>query len=181
MGKSGFKTIGVLLTLRRHSKRHANWTLSIAIFSTLVTIGLFALYLMQDTPEFPWGRTAPSDQFTPLPAGAIASAASFPADGRLDLLCGARDTSLDASPASFMATIISSSIALYSPTASGGRGSVFSEPASCGGAGPIALFVANKPGAQYARDPVIIEDVGIDRIHRHHRAAGFQDYKITRL
>jgi hypothetical protein len=53
MGKSGLKNIGVLLTLRRHSKRHANWTLSIAILSTLVTIGLFALYLMQDTPEFP--------------------------------------------------------------------------------------------------------------------------------
>jgi hypothetical protein len=53
MGKSGLKAIGVLLTLRRHSKRHANWTLSIAILSTLVTIGLFALYLMQDTPEFP--------------------------------------------------------------------------------------------------------------------------------
>ena len=51
--KSGLKAIGVLLTLRRHSKRHANWTLSIAILSTLVTIGLFALYLMQDTPEFP--------------------------------------------------------------------------------------------------------------------------------
>jgi hypothetical protein len=47
MGKSGLKAIGVLLTLRRHR------TLSFAIISTVVTIGLFALYLMQDTPEFP--------------------------------------------------------------------------------------------------------------------------------
>jgi hypothetical protein len=53
MGKSGLKAIDLLLTLRRHSRRHANWTLSIAILSTLVTIGLFALYLMQETPEFP--------------------------------------------------------------------------------------------------------------------------------
>jgi hypothetical protein len=52
MGNSGFKAI-VLLTLRRHSKRHASWTLSIAILATLVTVGLFVLYLMQDTPEFP--------------------------------------------------------------------------------------------------------------------------------
>jgi hypothetical protein len=53
MGNSGFKAIGMLLALRRHSKRHANWTLSIAIFSTLVAIGLFAFYLMQETPDFP--------------------------------------------------------------------------------------------------------------------------------
>jgi hypothetical protein len=53
MGKSAFKAIGVLLALRRHSKQHANWTLSIAVLSTLVTVGLFALYLMRETPEFP--------------------------------------------------------------------------------------------------------------------------------
>ncbi len=53
MRKIGFKAVGVLLTLRRHSRRYANWTLSIAVFSTLVTIGLVALYLMQETPEFP--------------------------------------------------------------------------------------------------------------------------------
>jgi hypothetical protein len=53
MRKIGFKAVGTLLTLGRHSKRRANWTLSIAIFSTLVTIGLVALYLMQETPEFP--------------------------------------------------------------------------------------------------------------------------------
>ena len=53
MRKIGFKAVGALLTLRRHSRRHANWTLSIAVLSTLVTIGLIALYLMQETPEFP--------------------------------------------------------------------------------------------------------------------------------
>ena len=53
MGNTGFKAIGVLLALMRRSKRRTNWTLSIAIFSTLVAIGLFAIYLMQGTPEFP--------------------------------------------------------------------------------------------------------------------------------
>jgi hypothetical protein len=53
MRKIGLKAVGTLLALRRHSKRHANWTLSIAVFSTLVTIGLVALYLMQETPELP--------------------------------------------------------------------------------------------------------------------------------
>ena len=53
MRKIGFKAVGTLLTLRRHSRRHANWTLSVAVFSTLVTIGLVALYLMREAPEFP--------------------------------------------------------------------------------------------------------------------------------
>jgi hypothetical protein len=53
MGKSGLKTARALLALGRYSKRRANWTLSIAIASTLITIGLVALYLMQATPEFP--------------------------------------------------------------------------------------------------------------------------------
>ena len=53
MRKIGFKAVGTFRILRRHSRRHANWTLSIAVLSTLVTIGLVALYLMQETPEFP--------------------------------------------------------------------------------------------------------------------------------
>jgi hypothetical protein len=53
MRKIGFKAFGALLTLRRHARWHANWTLSIAVFSTLVTIGLVALYLMQETPGYP--------------------------------------------------------------------------------------------------------------------------------
>jgi len=52
MGKGGLKAIGALLA-RRRSKRHTNWTLSIALVATLVTIGLFALYLMRETPELP--------------------------------------------------------------------------------------------------------------------------------
>lgn len=53
MVKSGFKAIGMLLTRGRQSKRRANWTFSIAIFATLVTITLFILYLMQDRPDLP--------------------------------------------------------------------------------------------------------------------------------
>ena len=53
MGKIGLKAVRALLTLGRHSKHHANWTLSLAIVSTLVTIGLVVLYLMQETAEFP--------------------------------------------------------------------------------------------------------------------------------
>jgi hypothetical protein len=53
MGTNGLKAIGVLLALRRHAKRHANWTLSIAVVSTLVIVGLLALYLIRETPEFP--------------------------------------------------------------------------------------------------------------------------------
>jgi len=52
MPKIGFKAFAAILTAGRHSKRHANWTLSIAIFSTIVTIGLIALYVMQETSEF---------------------------------------------------------------------------------------------------------------------------------
>jgi hypothetical protein len=53
MGKSGLKAARALLALGRHSKRHANWTLSIAILSTLVTVGLVALYLMQEGADLP--------------------------------------------------------------------------------------------------------------------------------
>jgi hypothetical protein len=51
MGRSGLAR--ALLVLKCQSKRQASWTLSIAIFSTLVTIGLVALYLMQETTELP--------------------------------------------------------------------------------------------------------------------------------
>jgi hypothetical protein len=53
MQNIGLKAVVILRALRRHSRRPANWTLSIAIFSTLVTIGLVALYLAQETTEFP--------------------------------------------------------------------------------------------------------------------------------
>jgi hypothetical protein len=53
MGKSGLKAARALVALGRHSKRRGNWTLSIAIFSTLITIGLVAIYLMQEAVELP--------------------------------------------------------------------------------------------------------------------------------
>ena len=53
MGKSGLKAVRALMALGRHPKRHASWTLPVAIFSTLITIGLVALYLMQETTELP--------------------------------------------------------------------------------------------------------------------------------
>ena len=53
MGKSGLKAVRALMVLGRHPKRYASWTLSVAIFSTLVTIGLVALYLMHETTELP--------------------------------------------------------------------------------------------------------------------------------
>jgi hypothetical protein len=53
MAKSGLKAVRALMVLGRRSKHHVNWTLSVAIFSTLVTIGLVAIYLMQETAEFP--------------------------------------------------------------------------------------------------------------------------------
>jgi hypothetical protein len=42
-------------------------------------------------------------------------------------------------------------------------------------------FGGDKPGAQYARDLVVIEDIGVDRIDRHDRATGFQDDKVARF
>jgi hypothetical protein len=53
MGRSGLKAARTLLAVRRQAKRHASRTLLIAIFSTLVTLGLVAIYLMQETAEFP--------------------------------------------------------------------------------------------------------------------------------
>jgi hypothetical protein len=53
MGKVGLKAVRALMTLGRRPKRHANWTLSVAVFATLITIGLVALYLMHETTEFP--------------------------------------------------------------------------------------------------------------------------------
>jgi len=50
MGKSGLKA---RLAPRRQSRRHGNWTLSVAVLATLVTIGLFAIYLTLEAPEFP--------------------------------------------------------------------------------------------------------------------------------
>jgi|GEM_PF-7089756 len=47
MRKAGFKALVALLTTGRYSRGHVNWTLAIAIFSSIVTIGLVVLYFMQ--------------------------------------------------------------------------------------------------------------------------------------
>jgi hypothetical protein len=52
MRKIGFKALAAILTLGRSSKKHVDWTLAIAIFSTIVTVGLIALYIWQGRPEF---------------------------------------------------------------------------------------------------------------------------------
>jgi len=52
MRKIGFKALIAILTIGRHSKKHVDWTLAIAIFSTIVTVALVALYFLQDSPEF---------------------------------------------------------------------------------------------------------------------------------
>jgi hypothetical protein len=51
MRKIGFKALAAILTIGRRSKRHVDWTLAVAIFSTIVTIGLVALYVWQARTE----------------------------------------------------------------------------------------------------------------------------------
>jgi hypothetical protein len=52
MRKIGFKALSAVLTIGRRSKRHVDWTLAIAIFSTIVTLSLIALYIFQDSGDF---------------------------------------------------------------------------------------------------------------------------------
>jgi hypothetical protein len=47
MRKIGFKALTAILTIGRRSRRHVDRTLAIAIFSTIVTIGLIAVYVLQ--------------------------------------------------------------------------------------------------------------------------------------
>ncbi|MGO8909376.1 MAG: hypothetical protein ACLQDM_08650 [Bradyrhizobium sp.] len=47
MRKIGYKALTVILMAGRRSKKHVDWTLAIAVFSTIVTIGLIALYVLQ--------------------------------------------------------------------------------------------------------------------------------------
>ena len=44
MRKINYKALLAILTIGRLSKKHINWTLAIAIFSTIVTVGLILLY-----------------------------------------------------------------------------------------------------------------------------------------
>jgi len=52
MRKVGFKALSAVLTIGRRSKKHVDWTLAIAIFSTIVTLSLIALYIFQDSGAF---------------------------------------------------------------------------------------------------------------------------------
>jgi hypothetical protein len=52
MRKIGFKALTAVLTIGRRSKKHIDWTLAIAIFSTIVTLSLIALYILQDRGDF---------------------------------------------------------------------------------------------------------------------------------
>jgi hypothetical protein len=189
MRKIGFKAVGTLLTLRRHSKRSANWTLAIAVFSTLVTIGLVALYLMQETPL---RRAIGLDQFVLLDAVAAASVAYFLADAGFVRFADGLDNTLEdtfeasscASVASFMAATISSRTTLYSPTASAAGVSAFPTDAS-GDGGTIAS------GSKRARSnllpinqahsmPVILSSSKISVLTVSTVMTGPPDFRITR-
>jgi hypothetical protein len=47
MRKIGFKVLTAFLLVGRRSRKHIDWTLPIAIFSTIVTLSLIALYYLQ--------------------------------------------------------------------------------------------------------------------------------------
>jgi hypothetical protein len=52
MRKIGLKALTAVVTIGRRSKKHVDWTLVIAIFSTIVTLSLVALYVLQDSGDF---------------------------------------------------------------------------------------------------------------------------------
>ena len=52
MRKINYKALMAILTVGRRSKNHIDWALAIAIFSTMVTIGLVLLYIWQGRPDF---------------------------------------------------------------------------------------------------------------------------------
>jgi hypothetical protein len=47
MRKINYKALAALLTIGRGSKKHVDWTLAIAMLSTVVTIGLVLLYVLK--------------------------------------------------------------------------------------------------------------------------------------
>jgi hypothetical protein len=53
MRKIGFKVLTEVLTIGRRSRKHVDWTLSIAIFSTMITAGLIALYVLRGSADLP--------------------------------------------------------------------------------------------------------------------------------
>jgi low temperature requirement protein LtrA len=51
MRKINYKALMAILTIGRRSKKNIDWTLAIAIFSTMVTVGLILLYFWQGRPD----------------------------------------------------------------------------------------------------------------------------------
>jgi hypothetical protein len=47
MNKMGLKTLTAILMLGRRSRKHVNWTLTIAVICTLATVVLAAAYLFE--------------------------------------------------------------------------------------------------------------------------------------
>jgi hypothetical protein len=54
MRKINYKAVMAILTIGRRSKKNVDWTLAIAIFSTMVTVGLILLYVWQGQPDPQW-------------------------------------------------------------------------------------------------------------------------------
>jgi hypothetical protein len=50
--KIGFKAFAAISMIGRRSKKRVDWTTAIAIFSTVVTLSLIALYVFQDSVDF---------------------------------------------------------------------------------------------------------------------------------
>ncbi len=46
MRKINYKALTAILSIGRRSKKQIDWTLTIAIFSTIVTVGLVLLYVL---------------------------------------------------------------------------------------------------------------------------------------
>jgi hypothetical protein len=52
MRKTGFKALTAMSTSGRRAKKHVDWTMVIAVVSTIVTLSLIALYVFQDSVDF---------------------------------------------------------------------------------------------------------------------------------
>jgi hypothetical protein len=51
MRKINYKALTAILSIGRRSKKRIDWTLTIAIFSTVVTVGLVLLYVLNGKPD----------------------------------------------------------------------------------------------------------------------------------
>jgi hypothetical protein len=51
MRKINYKALTAILSIGRRSKKRVDWMLTIAIFSTVVTVGLVLLYVLNGKPD----------------------------------------------------------------------------------------------------------------------------------